>query len=48
MPWDVRRVPGVGWAVVKKDSGKVVARHPSKVSADRQVRALYANTKGER
>ena len=41
MPWDVKKM-GDKYAVVKKGSGKVVAKHDSEESAKKQVRALYA------
>ena len=45
MPWRVAKgVEGCdGWAVVKKDDGKVVACHKSRAKANAQIKALYAN-----
>lgn len=47
MPWAARRGNGCGgdkpWAVVNTDTGATVGCHPSEESANRQVRALYAN-----
>lgn len=42
MPYAVRK-KGTKYQVVKKDDGKVLGTHPSKTSAQRQIRAIYAN-----
>lgn len=45
MPWAVRK-KGESYVVVNKETGKVKGTHKSKASADRQLRALYANVPG--
>lgn len=50
VPWKVQKSSAGEWIVVVSagpKAGKVVARHPSKEAALRQVKALYANTGGE-
>jgi hypothetical protein len=42
VPYSIRKA-GSGYAVVKKDSGKTVAKHTSKAKAQAQIRAIYAN-----
>ena len=47
MPWEVKKM-GKKYAVVKKGSGDVVAKHDSAESARKQVKALYAQESGKR
>ena len=42
MPYAVRK-SGSGYVVVKKSDGKVLGHHATKKSAERQIRAIYAN-----
>lgn len=45
MPYEVRRVQG-GYKVFRKGKGKSYSKRPmSKVSAQAQMRAMYANEK---
>lgn len=44
MPYKIAKVSGGRFAVMKKDgSGKVFGRHPSRVAAQKQIEAIYAN-----
>lgn len=46
MPWKVRKKPIKGkkdWAIVNKNTGKIVGRSTSKKKAKSSVRARYAN-----
>jgi hypothetical protein len=49
MPWDVKkdgRCPGERpWGVVTQGSNNLRGCHPSKIAAETQQRALYANVK---
>lgn len=42
MPWNIRR-SGSQYEVVQQNNGKVVGRHATRESAQRQMAALYAN-----
>ena len=42
MPWGIRRA-GSGYEVINSETGRVVGKHPTRVSAERQQQALYAN-----
>lgn len=44
MPWTIRK-QGSKWAVVRKDTGKVVKAHDTQSQAQAHMRALYANAK---
>lgn len=46
MPWDIRR-EGNAYSVVQRDNGKVVGRHATRASAERQQAALYATEDDE-
>lgn len=46
MPYVVAKVGGK-WVVRKRDGGKVMGRHDSKMKAAAQMRALYAAMKHE-
>lgn len=43
MPYAFRKLGNGRVAVVKKDTGKIIGRHPSKERAEKQVAAIYAN-----
>ena len=50
MPWAVKKSPkakGKKFAIVKKDSGKVVGHSATKQDAEASVRARYASMKGK-
>ena len=47
MPWTVRK-SGNRYAIVRKDTGKIVGYSSTKAKAMASVRARYAATKGER
>ena len=46
MPWGVKK-QGKGYAIIRKDTGKVVGHSTTKAKAQASVRARYANTKYE-
>src|SRR5262245_56855355 len=50
MPWHAAKSAACPaakpWAVIKDTDGTVVACHPSKAAAQKQVAALYANEQG--
>lgn len=48
MPWKTQRIGIRNYAIVRKDTGKVVGHSTSKAKAEASVRARYAATKGER
>lgn len=46
MPWKIKRDKKncpEGYAIVKEDTGEIVACHDNRDSAVRQLRALYAS-----
>ena len=47
MPYAIRKVAGGRVAVVKKDTGKIIGRHPSREKAQKQIAAIYANEHAE-
>lgn len=44
MPYAIRK-KGKKFLVVKKEGGKILGTHDSRSSAERQIRAIYANEK---
>lgn len=46
MPYQVVK-RGSKWHVINKRTKRVLGRHKSKAAASKQLRAVYANTKGK-
>lgn len=44
MPYSIKKA-GNKYVVVKKSDGKILGHHSSKEKAQRQIAAIYANTK---
>jgi hypothetical protein len=44
MPYEIKKLPGGRFATVKKATGKIIGRHPTKEKAQAQIAAIYANT----
>jgi hypothetical protein len=42
MPWNIRR-SGSQYEVVQENNGRVMGKHPTRSSAERQLAALYAS-----
>jgi hypothetical protein len=43
MPYAIKKLPGGRFATVKKATGKIIGRHPSREKAQKQIAAIYAN-----
>jgi hypothetical protein len=46
MPYAIKK-SGNQWKVVNRETGRVLGTHPSKVKAEAQLKAVYANTGGK-
>jgi hypothetical protein len=44
MPYAVKKLPSGQFATVKKATGKILGRHPSRLKAQKQIEAIYANS----